>query len=190
MSLYTSLPECSISFLQHVCYNSESDVLLMLFLPAIKYSHYFKWWLFHWDTCFYWQYHNETNRKRMDDCHVSAYKRVFNSVLVHTDTISFYTIHNTVKNTPEVNTLYRTLDHVSCVPICGLLNLNHQHYRHMSELLSCNNVQCCITFHQQNTGSRQLCSSNHWQSSWRLDETFKLSADQQVHMPWFCFDST
>ena len=65
MSLYTSLPECSINFLQHVGYNSESDVLLMLFLPAIKYSHYFKWWLFHWDTCFYGQYHNKTNRKRM-----------------------------------------------------------------------------------------------------------------------------
>ena len=42
MSLYTSLPECSINFLQHVGYNSESDVLLMLFLPGIKYSHYFK----------------------------------------------------------------------------------------------------------------------------------------------------
>ena len=34
MSLYTSLPECTINFLQHVGYNSESDVLLMLFLPA------------------------------------------------------------------------------------------------------------------------------------------------------------
>ena len=98
-------------------------------------------------------------------------------MLVHTDTISFYTIHNTVKNTPEVNTLYRTLGHVSCVPICGLLNLNHQHYRHMSEFLSCNNVQCCITFHQPNTGSRQLCSSNHWQSSWRL--WMKPSSSQQ-----------
>ena len=99
-------------------------------------------------------------------CHVSAQKRVLNSVLVHTDTIDacFYTIHNkcsTVKNTPEVNTLYRTLGHVSCVPICGLLNLNRQHYRHMSEFLSCNNVQYCIKFHRPNTGSRQLCSSNH-----------------------------
>ena len=42
MSLYTSLPECSIKFLQRVGYNSESDVLLMLYIPAIKYSHYFK----------------------------------------------------------------------------------------------------------------------------------------------------
>ena len=42
MNLYTSLPEYSINFLQYVGYNSKSDVLLMLFLPAIKYSHYFK----------------------------------------------------------------------------------------------------------------------------------------------------
>ena len=59
----------------------------------------------------------KTNRKRMHVMflHIREY-----SVLVHTDTIDacFYTIHNkcyTVKNTPEVNTLYRTLGHVSCV---------------------------------------------------------------------------
>ena len=66
---------------------------------------------------------------------------------------------------------------MSRVPICGLLNLNHQHYRHMPEFLSCNNVQCCIIFHQPNTDSRQLCSSNYWQSSWRL--WMKPSSSQQ-----------